>query len=129
MEKEVRGEGKVGGESADGGKGEERRNHVIVRESGNSGLTMHAGSLAEPLAEFPAVPHQQLLLWLHGPDRVEEDVVPILACHQVLVRQGPGRVYVSHPVAMVHVIAVNKVMQLSFAVDLGRKTSMNKPTM
>lgn len=54
---------------------------------------------AQSLGEILAVPHQQLLLGLHGPAGVEVDVKAILARHQVLFGQQVRRVDVAHPVA------------------------------
>lgn len=76
---------------------------------------------AQPLAELLAVPHQQLLFGLHGPHGVEVDVPAVLARHRVLLRRGACRVHVTHPVALVDVVAINEVLQLAAAVDLQKK--------
>lgn len=76
---------------------------------------------AEPLGKLLAVPDQQLLIGLHRSNGVEVDVPAVLARHQVLFGQRPGRVDVTHPVAPVDVIAVNKVLELLIAVNLQEK--------
>lgn len=76
---------------------------------------------AEALGELLAVPDQQLLLGLHRFHGVEEDVPAVLAGHQVLLGQGARWVNKAHPVAVVHVIAVNKVKKLTSRVNLSRR--------
>lgn len=97
--------------------------HKYQKVSAPAALTLFAVLLlaAEPLGEILAVPHQQLLLGLHGPDRVEVDVQAVLARHQVLFGQRAGRVDVAHPVASVDVIAINEVLKLPTAVNLEKR--------
>lgn len=76
---------------------------------------------AESLSKLLAVPHQQLLLGLHGPDGVEVDVSAVLAGHQVLLGQAARRVHVTHPVALLDIIAVDEVLKLTAAVNLQQK--------
>lgn len=73
---------------------------------------------AEPLGKLLAVPHQQLLIGLHRSDGVEVDVPAVLARHQVLFGQRASWVDITHPVAPVDVIAINKVLKLPTAVNL-----------
>lgn len=75
---------------------------------------------AEPLGKLMAVPHQQLLVGLHRPDGVEVNVAVVLASHQVLFGQRVSRVDVSHPVASVDIVAVDKVLKLPSTVNLER---------
>ena len=65
---------------------------------------------AQSLGEILAVPHQQLLLGLHGPAGVEVDVTAILARHQVLFGQRVRWVDIAHPVAALQVIAIDEVV-------------------
>lgn len=78
---------------------------------------------AESLSKLLAVPHQQLLLGLHGPDGVEVDVPAVLAGHQVLLGQAARRVHVTHPVALLDIVAVDEVLKLTAAVNLQQKKS------
>lgn len=73
---------------------------------------------AEPLSKLLAVPNQQLLLGLHGPDGVEVDVPAVLAGHQVLLGQTASRVHVTHPVALVDIVAIDEVLKFAAAVNL-----------
>lgn len=73
---------------------------------------------AQPLGKLLAVPHQQLLFGLHGPNGVEVDVSAVLARHQVLLAQRSRRVDVTHPVAPADVIAIDEVLQVAVAINL-----------
>lgn len=73
---------------------------------------------AEPLGKLMAVPDEKLLFGLHGADGVKVDVLAVLACHQVLFSQRAGRVDVTHPVALVDVVAIDEVVKLPATVDL-----------
>ena len=75
----------------------------------------------EPLGELCAVPDQQLLAGLHGPHGVEEHLLAVLTGHQVLLRQRPRRIHEAHPVAFLHVFAVDEVVELAASVDLGEE--------
>lgn len=75
---------------------------------------------AEPLGKLMAVPNQQLLVGLHRPDGVEVNVAVVLASHEVLFGQRVSRVDVSHPVASVDIVAVDKVLKLPSTVNLER---------
>lgn len=78
----------------------------------------------EPLGKLLAVPYQQLLFGLHGPDGVEVDVSAVLAGHQVLFCQGMCWVYITHPVALVDIKAINEVLKLPATVNLQKKRVM-----
>ena len=75
---------------------------------------------AQSLGELLTVPDQQLLLRLHRLHGVEVDVLAVLAGHQVLFGQRARRVDETHPVAVAHVMAVDKVEKLTPGVNLFR---------
>lgn len=73
---------------------------------------------AEPLGKLVAVPYEQLLVGFHRLDGVKVNVAVVLASHQVLFSQGVSWVDISHPVASVDVITIDKVLKPPSAVNL-----------
>lgn len=65
---------------------------------------------AQSLGKLRTVPYQQLLLGLHGPDGVEEDLLAVLTGHQVLFGQRACGVDVPHPVAALDIVAIDEVV-------------------
>lgn len=72
----------------------------------------------ETVREVSAVPHQQLLVSRDGLDRVEVDVHAVLAGGQVLLLLRVGWIHIAHPVALVLIQTIDKVMELSFCINL-----------
>ena len=64
----------------------------------------------QALGELGAVPHQQLLVGRDGLDSVEVDVRAVLAGSQVLLLLRMGWVHITHPVALLLVETVHKMV-------------------
>lgn len=67
----------------------------------------------QPLCKVSAIPHKQLLVGRDGLDGVEVDVHSILTSSQVLFLNRVARVYITHPVALVLIKSINKVVKLA----------------
>lgn len=80
----------------------------------------------ETVCEVSAVPHQQLLVSRDGLDRVEVDVHAVLASGQVLLLLRVGWIHIAHPVALVLIQTIYKVMELSFCINLRGGTADGK---
>lgn len=75
----------------------------------------------ETVCEVGAVPHQQLLVRRDGLHCVEVDAHAILTSSQVLLLLWVGWIHIAHPVALLLVQAVYKMMELSFCINLKEK--------
>lgn len=74
----------------------------------------------ETVGEVSAVPHQQFLVSRDGLHRVEVDAHAVLARGQVLLLLRVGWVHIAHPVALLLIQAIYKVMEISLCIDLGK---------
>lgn len=72
----------------------------------------------ETVCEVSAVPHQQLLVSGDGLHRVEVDAHAVLASGQVLLLLRVGWIHVAHPVTLLLIQAIYKVMEVSFCINL-----------
>lgn len=76
------------------------------------------GRVVEALGELRAIPHQQLLMGQNGLDGVEVDVHATLTRGQILLLLCVCWVHIAHPVALVLIQPVHKVVELPLGVDL-----------